>query len=96
MNFAALNCGRRCLCVPVYSHACFLLLHAFRPLSGMSVPTEEEIAAAMAKLESPEFQAQLRARAEQAAMAAGGKMSGSRLSHSKVDQSGQQQAVLGA
>ena len=67
---------------------------------GMSMPTEEEIAAAMEKLESPEFHAQLRARAE-AAMSQqheGGKTSASRLSHSKVDQSGQQAAtpVLGA
>lgn len=67
---------------------------------GMAVPSDEEIAAAMDKLESPEFQAQLHARAE-AAMGTrepGGKMAGSRLSNSKVDQSGQQAdtPVLGA
>jgi hypothetical protein len=68
---------------------------------GLRVPSEEEVAEAMAKLESPEFQAQLRARAEAAAAAyseqGGSKMQGSRLSRSKVDQSsGHDTPVLGA
>ena len=59
---------------------------------GMRLPSEAEIAQAMDKLQSPEFQAQLRARAEAAAAAhreqQGGSMMGrSRLSQSKVDAS---------
>ncbi|KAJ1619981.1 hypothetical protein T492DRAFT_1081585 [Pavlovales sp. CCMP2436] len=62
---------------------------------GMRIPSEDEIAEAMAKLESPEFQSQLRTRAE---AAIGGTFGGSRLSQSRVGESGQQAStpVLGA
>jgi hypothetical protein len=59
---------------------------------GMRLPSEAEIAQAMDKLQSPEFQAQLRARVEASTAAhheqQGGSMMGrSRLSQSKVDAS---------